>query len=193
MSSHWTCCTPRQHPLERSTLFSEKEWNELYADAEALFNTNHTIFDNSVRHRLVKKVLERAVEQDHADVQEQTERQEKRNVVSMPLACKKPYENSQYIEWSCTATILGDLADPSRKEDDGFCVKPQSQCDWLMIDHANGTVQGAVVTDLVKNEKYLITAKQYVVCAGAVLTAGIMAKSLHKSNLEVEEYCPALV
>ncbi|KAI1097946.1 hypothetical protein F4804DRAFT_338689 [Jackrogersella minutella] len=183
MSSHWTCCTPRQHPLERSTLFTDDEWDELYKKAEALFDTNPTVFDDSVRHRLVKQVVANAVEKTKG---------QNRTVKSMPLACKRPSENSPYIEWSCTATILGDLADPSLMKENKFDMKPQWQCDMLHINLHTKKVEGAILIDLVKNEEWLVTAKKYVVCAGAVLTAGIMAKSLFKSDIPMERRYPAL-
>ncbi|KAI1774533.1 hypothetical protein F4818DRAFT_442033 [Hypoxylon cercidicola] len=182
MSSHWTCCTPRQHPLERSDLFDDKEWEELYKATEALFDTDQTVFDDSVRHRLVKKVV---TDEIHNTGQ-------KRTVESMPLACKQPYEQSPYIEWSCTATILGDLADPSLQSNENFEMKSQWQCDMLHIDLSTGTVDGAIVIDLIQDQEWLITADKYVVCAGTVLTAGIMAQSLFKSDIPMETHYPAL-
>ncbi|XDG05114.1 hypothetical protein ABKA04_004729 [Annulohypoxylon sp. FPYF3050] len=178
MSSHWTCCTPRQHLLERSTLFTDDEWQKLYSDAETLFDTNENVFNDSVRQRLVKKAVAGAVEKG-------------RLVKSMPLACKRPFPDSPYIEWSCTATILGDLADPDIKNNN-FDMKPQWQCDMLHITLHNKQVDGAIVVDLMKNEEWLVTAQKYVVCAGAVLTAGIMAKSMYESDIPMDKRYPAL-
>ncbi|KAI1389699.1 uncharacterized protein F4822DRAFT_209681 [Hypoxylon trugodes] len=180
MSAHWTCCTPRQHLLERSDLFTDEEWNTLYDGTEALFNTNSTTFDDSVRHRLVKKVVEDAIKDDNKQVG--------RDVRNMPLACNRPSAESTYIEWSCTATILGELAE---SENTKFTMKPQWQCDYLHINET-GHVDGAIVVDLIKNEPWLVSADKFVVCAGTVLTAGIMAKSLYKSNMSIEKQYPAL-
>ncbi|KAI0895300.1 hypothetical protein F4806DRAFT_503238 [Annulohypoxylon nitens] len=182
MSSHWTCCTPRQHLLERSTLFEENEWKKLYSEAETLFDTNDKVFDDSIHHRLVKNVVGTAIKDD-----------KDRTVKSMPLACKRPSPSTTYIEWSCTATILGDLAGPDKK-DPNFDMKPQWKCDTLHITApgGKGKVDGAIVVDLVKNEEWLVTAKKYVICAGAVLTAGIMAKSLLESDMPMENSYPAL-
>lgn len=210
MASHWTCCTPRQYPKafengpdkghrERSDLFTDHEWDELYKEAEGLFNTNETTFDNSVRQALVKKVLEEAFKDDGvAD----------REIKSMPLACKHG-KTKHHIEWSCTATILGDeLSKPGITDKDTsngrkFTVLPQTQLDEMLINDdgkGGGSVAGAIIVDLETNEPYLVEAKRYVICGGAVLTAGIVAKSLFKSGLEVEEkghvggkYLPALV
>ena len=66
MSTHWTCCTPRQHSLERSDLFSDTEWNGLYTACEELFDTNKAQkgFDDSVRQRLVKETLIQGFQED---------------------------------------------------------------------------------------------------------------------------------
>jgi pyranose oxidase len=103
MGSHWTCCTPRQHKLERSELFTDDEWDELYSTAEKLFRTNSTSFDDSIRQQLVKHVLGNAYDT--------------RGIVSMPLACDRSAGNNDYVEWTCTATILDDLAKPSYSGD----------------------------------------------------------------------------
>lgn len=211
MASHWTCCTPRQYPdafkdgpdkghRERSDLFTNDEWEGLYKEAEDLFSTNSTTFDNSVRQALVKKVLVEAFEAGGV---------KDREIKSMPLACKHG-QTKHHIEWSCTATILGDeLNKPGTTEKDTindrlFTVLPQTQLDVMLINDDGkggaGAVAGAIIVDLLTNEPYLVEAKRYIVCGGTVLTAGILAKSLFKSELEVEEkghvggkYLPALV
>ncbi|KAI2469977.1 hypothetical protein F4781DRAFT_392449 [Annulohypoxylon bovei var. microspora] len=179
MSSHWTCCTPRQHPLERSDLFTDERWDELYTKVEQLFDTNSTTFDNSVRHRLVGKVLEEAF---------QTERE----VRSMPLACKRPSDNSSYIRWSSTASILGEYADLSTNTAGRFDMLSQNQCDVLSINRDSYKVEAAIIRDLVSNKDYVVDADRYVICGGSVLTAGIMAKSLFQSNISIDTSFPAL-
>lgn len=210
MASHWTCCTPRQYPVaftggqdeghrERSDLFTDDEWDKLYKEAEHLFNTNSTTFDKSVRHSLVKKILEDNFKAPKGD----------REVLSMPLACKLG-ENKKHIEWSCTATILGDeLSNPDHKNkpaySDLLTVLPQRQLDALLIEHdcvkRTDAITGAVIIDLQTGEEFVVDAKRYVICGGTVLTAGIVAQSLFKSGLETEDkeghiggsYLPTLV
>ncbi|EWG52045.1 hypothetical protein FVEG_16905 [Fusarium verticillioides 7600] len=169
MGSHWTCCTPRQHKgIERSDLFSDSEWDSLYSRAEKLFKKNDDAFDDSVRQRLVRRVL--------------TEAYPDREMKSMPLACKRKEGNKEYVEWSCTATILGELSTPEYFYKGGerlFDIRPNTQCDKLEVD-AQGKIHWAVINDLENNKEYYIEAKKYVVCAGAVLTPGI----LYKSGLE---------
>ncbi|KAF5612475.1 pyranose 2-oxidase [Fusarium subglutinans] len=103
----------------------------------------------------------------------------------MPLACKRKQGNKEYVEWSCTATILGELSSPEYFYKDGerlFDIRPNTQCDRLEVD-AQGQIQFAVIDDLENNKEYYIKAKKYVICAGAVLTPGILYKSGLKGKL----------
>lgn len=206
MASHWTCCTPRQYPdfagdlkgrVERSNLFTGDEWESLYQEAEKLFGTNPTRFDNSVRHRLVKKILEENLT-PHGE----------RVVQSMPLACE-PGKKKGTIKWSCTASILGDeLSNPDYKGESAYSklltVRAQTQLDTLLIEDDDAgkgaSVTCAVVIDLKTGLQYIVEAQRYIVCGGTVLTAGILAQSLFKSGLEKKEnshigrsYLPLLV
>lgn len=213
MAAHWTCCTPRQYPAaftggddeghrERSDLFSDEEWDSLYTEAETLFETNDKTFDDSVRHRLVKKILRDTFDAEGGDA-------EQRDVLSMPLACK-PGKSKSHIDWSCTASILGDeLSNPDPKFQTASSTKltvlPQTQLDAFLVEDdgtGNGdAVHGAVIVDLESGDEYLVDAKRYVICGGTVLTAGIMAQSLYKSELETADdnglieasYLPSLV
>ncbi|KUI64581.1 Pyranose 2-oxidase [Cytospora mali] len=169
--------------LERSDLFTNDEWEELYKEAETLFNTNVKTFNDSVRHRLVKKILQDTIDAEKAD----------REVQSMPLACKLG-KNKRQIDWSCTASILGDkLSNPDNKNDLDYSklltVLPQTQLDALYIecDGKGDAVKGAVIIDLDTGNEYLVGAKRYVICGGSVLTAGIVAQSLFKSVLEFKD------
>jgi pyranose oxidase len=173
MGSHWTCCTPRQHKLERSDLFTDDEWDELYSTAEKLFRTNSTSFDDSIRQQLVKYVLGNAYDS--------------RGIISMPLACARSAGNKDYVEWTCTATILDDLAKPDYSGGK-FEIRPNNQCLEFQLDPDDGQIAWAYVKDILANKKYYVIAKKYVVCAGAVLTPGI----LFKSGLTTETL-PALV
>lgn len=202
MAAHWTCCTPRQYDggskggySERSDIFTPSEWGELYKEAEDLFDTNDKTFKDSVRHRLVKQILQKTFTD--------------RVIQPMPLACK-PGKSKKHIDWSCTASILGDeLSNPDHKDyqtnKDLFTVLPQTQLDTLQIegDGADepGTVTGAVIVDLETGDEYVVDAKKYVICGGTVLTAGILAQSLFKSGIETGDddghiassYLPTLV
>ncbi|KXH61283.1 hypothetical protein CSAL01_06598 [Colletotrichum salicis] len=166
MGGHWTCCTPREHKdIERSDLFSDSKWNDLYTRAEKLFWTDRTLFDKSIRGGLIKSVLTAAYEKKG------------REVLSMPLSGKRSAKNEEFVEWGCTATILGDeLSDPS-KEHDTFELRANTQCVRLIVNQASGQIDAAEVENLLGAEKYLIRAKKYIICAGAVLTPAILWNS----------------
>ncbi|KAI1736430.1 hypothetical protein F4680DRAFT_469082 [Xylaria scruposa] len=191
MSTHWTGCTPRQHPLERSKLFNDDEWQSLYSKCEALFNTNEVNFESSVRHRLVKHVLKDKFQKDFERGYKKPQQTRARLVKTMPFAAKQLPGNESYIEWSCTATILGDLAN-SKPGDTRFMLMSQTQCDVLQINPQSGKVECAIIIDLLHNKEYVVRANRYVICGGAVLTAGIVAKSVLESGRKLDEFCPAL-
>lgn len=198
VGDRWTCCTPRQSPdvfsgennsdigfHERSDLFTDKEWEDLYTKAEHLFETNSTTFDNSVRQRLVTKILKDAFQTSDP----------KREVKPMPLACKLGGRKNR-IDWSCTASILGknlshaSVTDKACYEEQKFSIFEQTQLKHMLIEkNANGTtvVTSAIIQDLENQNLYVVEAKRYVVCGGAVLTAGILANSLYESQLEGDD------
>ncbi|KAK7398015.1 hypothetical protein QQX98_012623 [Neonectria punicea] len=171
MGSHWTCCTPRQHPkIERSTLFDDAEWDELYTKSEKMLNTNSTSFDDSIRQQLVKHVLTDEF------------KDEGRKISSMPLACKRSEKNKEYVRWSCAATILDDLSDP-KYGGGSFEILPNTQCLELQLDSTDNQVAWALVKDILEDRKYYIKANKYVICAGAVLTPGILFASNFTKDL----------
>ncbi|TGO43264.1 hypothetical protein BHYA_0002g00690 [Botrytis hyacinthi] len=163
MGAYWSCVTPEQHPeIERSDIFSHEEWKILYDRARALFNTTDTAFDGSIRQQLIKNTLRRA--------------NGNRKFVSLPLACQRSKQNPDYIKWTSTASILGDLAEPKYDGRD-FELKAQHCCTRLIIDADSKQVVGAELKNLVTNEVVIAKAKKYVVCAGATLSTGILFNS----------------
>ena len=163
MGAYWTCSTPEQHPeIERSDIFSDEEWKDLYAEAKALFRTTDTAFDHSIRQELVKDTLRKA--------------SKGRDFVGMSLACQRSTRNSDYVEWTATATLLGDLADP-KYTGGNFELRSQHCCTRLHIDAISRRVIGAELKNLLTNEVVLVKAKKNIICAGAVLTAGILFNS----------------
>ena len=175
MGSYWTCATPEQHhEIERSDIFSDGEWSDLYSTARTLFRTTTTAFDHSIRQELVKETLRKA---NH-----------EREFVAMSLGCQRSLKSPSYVEWTSTASILGCLADP--KYDGGnFGLKSQHCCTRLHVDAYSRRVIGAELRNLLTNELVAVRAKKYVICAGAVLTAGI----LFNSQIRPDTGYPALV
>lgn len=81
---------------------------------------------------------------------------------------------------------MGDLLQP---EYGGglFEFRVKTQCTRLQLDPATGQVACAEIKDLSKGRTYTIKAKKYVICAGAILTPGILVNSGLNTQL------PALV
>ncbi|KAL1637222.1 hypothetical protein SLS58_009409 [Diplodia intermedia] len=151
MGSHWTCCTPEQHPaLERSDLFTPTQWASLYAEAKALMKTNSTSFDASIRQQLVLRVLREAHEGQGRGFQ------------ALPLACERRGEgNADYVEWSCAATVLGKIATGDEGKGKGlFELRSSWQCVELLREDCTGRVRGALVKDLLEDEYVLVEAER---------------------------------
>ncbi|KAF3023517.1 hypothetical protein E8E14_007863 [Neopestalotiopsis sp. 37M] len=170
MGSHWTNCTPRQHPkLERSDLFNDSEWDALYGEAEERIKTNSTLYSDSIRQQLVLDTLRKG-HYHHGD----------REFKPMPLAAQK-LPDQTYFEWSCSATLFGDITKTvDRPGAKNFTLKSQVQCIRLITSQdtsPDGVVLGALCKDLKTDRQFLVRARKYVLCAGAVLTPGIMFKS----------------
>ena len=58
MATHWTACTPEEHPtIERSNLLTEEEWQNYYKKAKELLKTNQDMFDDTKSGSGIKKTL----------------------------------------------------------------------------------------------------------------------------------------
>ena len=98
MATHWTACTPREHPdIERSDLLPSNEWDSLYEQAEEILNTNQTMFEDSIRNEVVKKTLR----ETYPSLNQDANRPQ-----NLPLAGKRISHN--LITWSGGDTVLGD-------------------------------------------------------------------------------------
>ena len=103
MATHWTACTPREHPtIERFSLCPNKEdddfeWNRLYTKAEEFVHTKNDVFDGSKRHNKVLKELKKAFPIDKTEYQPQ----------SLPLGVTAPSTDNKYVTWTGCDTILG--------------------------------------------------------------------------------------
>ncbi len=124
MATHWTACTPEEHPeIERSTLISGEEWKRLYGEAKELLKTSQEMFDDTkpgsgvkaavgaqnpgpfhkqtqfIRNRLVRDTLQKAYPNlTGEDVKPQF----------LPLAGERRKDVPEFITWSGTDTVLGD-------------------------------------------------------------------------------------
>jgi hypothetical protein len=91
MTTHWTCATPRYHPtVERSTIYTDEEWDRLYTDGERLLNTHRHEFDGSIRHTVVREAL----------ANEFSELAEPYHVQNLPLGVERRKDNPELVHWS---------------------------------------------------------------------------------------------
>lgn len=130
MATHWTACTPREHPSERTKLIDNPTWVTLYSDAEKLLNTNQNMFDDTkinsfgggapdglthfIRNNLVRDTL-RSTYPGLQDVFEQPQ--------YLPLAGVRRKEAPEFITWSGADTVLGDKMLQALKDGNRFTLK----------------------------------------------------------------------
>jgi pyranose oxidase len=172
-STLWSCATPEAHPnLERSDLFTNLEWVALYNEARALTGTSSTEFDMSIRHQLVKHVLQNAYSGT------------KRMFTSLPLAVARDKKIPDCITWSSSATVFGHITKtPTQDGSRLFTLMPDHACEVLERDSTNGNITGAAIQDLHHGCYLRIKAKKYVVCAGSIHTPQILYNSGYYETL----------
>ncbi|KAL9072184.1 MAG: hypothetical protein Q9157_005196 [Trypethelium eluteriae] len=167
MGAHWTCCTPEEHPkIERSNLFSNDEWESLYAEARSLIGTTREAFEKSIRQQLVKRTLQKAW--SHTG----------REFLPMPLAVKRSKINFDYLTWGSPATVFGNITRTvDRPGAPNFTLLPEHRCTRIEFDTYSNEINGVLGRNLRTNKDVLFKAKKYVICAGSVLTPGILYNS----------------
>ncbi|ONI90721.1 pyranose oxidase [Saccharothrix sp. ALI-22-I] len=183
MATHWTCATPQFHENLELNWTSDtgvvhqypigiEEMKNYYKTAKDIIKTNSTAFDASVRHQLVRTVL----------------KEEGYPIESLPLAVERRTDNPEFVTWSGTDTVLGDLADPAAQDENRFRLWPEHQCTELVMNADRTEVQYARVWDLNDwNKEYRVVAQHYIVACNAVLTPQL----LHASGFD-EDRLPAL-
>lgn len=167
MATHWTCATPRQHPVvERSDIYSDKEWDRLYTESEEILGTNPHAFDDSMRHTIVRETLEG----------EFKELPEGHRVGNLPLAVERRKDNPKLVHWSGTDNVFGPLAD-GEQDAEPFILKEQHQCLRLQPSADGSRIEYAEILNLMDWETIHVRANTYVVCCNAYLTPQLLFAS----------------
>ncbi len=129
MATHWTACTPWEHPtIERSDLLSAEEWVKLYEESEKLLQTNQTLFQHSIRNTVVKETLQKTYpELSTSEYPPQ----------NIPLAGQRGLKAPEFITWTGADTILGEelvqiIKSQDASDDAKICLKVQ-QCSSLTV------------------------------------------------------------
>ncbi|KAI0265047.1 pyranose 2-oxidase [Gloeopeniophorella convolvens] len=165
MATHWTCATPTPRFDELPDTYKPEEWKSLYTRARAILKTNDTSYDHSIRHTVVKEALQKGYGVG-------------REVASLPLALNlRRTDNSDFVTWTGSNTILGKLAEPGYKGN--FTLRVSLTC-FFFYDVSGGNVNqicGAYLRDLKDNKPIIVRAKIYVAACGAVLTPQLLYNS----------------
>ena len=115
MSTHWTACTPREHPSERSKLIEPETWDSLYTEAEELLNTNQNMFDDTkiddfgggapggIRHFIRNHLVRDTLREVYPDLTDEAAKPQ-----YLPLAGVRRKDVPEYITWSGANTVLGE-------------------------------------------------------------------------------------
>jgi pyranose oxidase len=167
MATHWTCATPRHHPsLERSSIYSDQEWDRLYREAETLLNTHRHEFDNSIRHTVVRETLRQAF----------SELPPEYGVQNLPLAVERRKDNPEFVHWTGTDTVFGPLANGDQDREP-FILKEQHLCTRLVPSRDGARIEYAEVQDLMQWRTLHIHANTFVVACSAYLTPQVLYNS----------------
>jgi choline dehydrogenase-like flavoprotein len=150
--------------VERSDIFSDAEWDELYKKAEDYIGTHTNVLDDSIRQGLVLQILRDSYTQ--------------RNASPLPLAAKISDHNSDFIVWSSSSTILHPIKDEKDVERRPlFELRSQCMCEKLKIDEKTGEVESASLRFFRSNKTKEIKAKYFIICGGPILTPQLLYTS----------------
>lgn len=146
-------CIPRPHcKLEQSDLFTDTEWGTLYTEAEERLKVHSDLFENSIRHQLVRRTL-----------QDQKYNGGPKDFLSMPIAAQK--SSDQMTEWANSTIVLGGLAEKNNR----FKSCKECICVKLVGDGGPGgrpdTIRGAICRSLGDDKMFEVQAKKYVLAA----------------------------
>jgi pyranose oxidase len=163
MATHWTCATPRHHPtMERTDLITDAEWDDLYAESEGLLKTNRDAFDHSIRHRVVRELLQN----------EYQELPEPYGVQNLPLAVERREDDPRFVYWSGTDTVLGPLAEDD--QNGRFDLRPEHLCRRLGVSSDGSRVEYAEVEDLRQSRNVRVEADTFIIACNAINTPQVL-------------------
>ena len=130
MSTHWTACTPREYPTQRSSLIDPDTWNSLYKEAERLLHTNQNMFDDTkidfpgggapggIKHFIRNNLVRDTLRKVYPDLNSKDAIPQ-----YLPLAGVRRKDAPEYITWSGADTVLGDEMLKELKSENTFQLK----------------------------------------------------------------------
>ena len=135
------------HVDERQILHEsipQTELDTLLEDAGELLGVRLDQFDESIRHNVVKKIV-----QDDPTFQT-------RGVTGIPLAVKRRSDNPDYLTWAGCDTILGEQVK-------NVNLLTETRVTKLHFDPLTRKVDGAILRDLNTKEDILVVAKVWCI------------------------------
>jgi len=160
MATHWTCACPFPNEEEtKENPIAKSELDGLLKRASKFLNVHDDQYDCSIRHTVVKKWLT-----DNLPAS--------RNVHNLRLAVERRLDNPDYVTWSGTDTVLGDILKDSR-----FELWQETRVTSLHQEYQQKRIGGALVRRLATNEDVLVIADAFIVACGAIGTPQVLANS----------------
>ena len=136
------------HISNKVRFFRRHEWDGLYERGEKLLNTHRDVFEYSpslpgpakapaIRNTIVRDVLRTTFPELKAPFDPQ----------NLPLAAQRNADNDEFVTWSGSDTVLGDLAVPGSS--DRFKVLSEHRCTKLVPNENGDGIAYADVMDLI--------------------------------------------
>ena len=135
----------------------QNEIETLLDSASDLLGVRSDQFDDSIRHNVIKNIL-----QNDPNLAE-------RGVTDIPLAVKRRSNNPDYLTWSACHTILGEhaknvkLYTETRGPGPHFELHTETRVTRLHYNPLTRKIDGAVLHDLNTNEDILVVAEVWCI------------------------------
>lgn len=123
---------------ELNQVIPQDELKKLLDGAGKLLGVHPDQFDNSIRHNVVKKVLQDTFQT--------------RGVTNIPLAVKRRSDNPDYVTWSGSNTVLGEQVK-------NINLHTETRVTKLRFNLAAGKIDCATVRDLNTDKDKVVIAK----------------------------------
>ncbi|KAL0953020.1 hypothetical protein HGRIS_007223 [Hohenbuehelia grisea] len=160
MATHWTCACPIPHEEERvNNPIPKAELDSLLDRAKDLLNVHLHEYDHSIRHQVVKSILQGYLPDRHVD--------------GLPLAVERRKDNPQFVTWTGSNTVLG-----AQAKNPNFTLSPETRVTRLCtLNDEPGRISGALLRELNTDKDVIVIAKTFIIACGAVSTPQILANS----------------
>lgn len=138
-SFSFSVSTARPHLEESKNIpIPRPEFDALLGRSEKLLNVHDDQYDNSIRNHIVKSALKAEFGEDR--------------VKSLPLAVQRNKQNSEFVTWSGTDTVLGTFSKHVE-------LRPETRVTRLVLSAVGNKIEGVLCRDLKTKKDFLIKAK----------------------------------